>query len=191
MSVFVQYPDDWIGVPEFGADELFATARDWAQALTEELITDAAEHPADEERAALVSALAVIGASVSERGAVASYVFMHSLRGPIDFADLVLVPRSAVGDAPAAEVAGALDPDAIHPPTVIALSTANGFEGALVIRHAPLDDDAPHIITLRASAALDIGAGYVVLGTSTTDLAGFEAFRPHFMALIESVSADG
>lgn len=190
MSVFVRYPDDWIGVPEFGPDEVFATARDWAQALTDELITEVGEQLEQEERAALVGALTVIGVSVAERGAAASYVFLHSIRGPVDFVDLELVPRSAVGDAPASDIAGALEPDAINPPTVTELSTANGLRGALVIRHAPLDADAPHIVTLRASAALDVGDGFAVLATSTTDLAGFEAFRPHFMALIESVAVD-
>ena len=68
------------------------------------------------------------------------------------------------------------------------LRTATGLRGALVIRHAPLDADAPHILTLRASAALDVGDGFAVLGTATTDLAAFEAFRPEFMALIESVA---
>ena len=65
--------------------------------------------------------------------------------------------------------------------------TPGGLHGALVIRHAPFDEQAPHIVTLRATAALDVGEGFAVLGTATTDLAGFEAFRPYFLELIDSV----
>lgn len=192
MSVYVQYPDDWIGVPEFGDGEAFATPGEWAQALADELIALSDERLEESERIALIGALAVAGAGgpergTPERGAQATYVHLRSLRGSLELVDLVLVPRSAVGDASAAEVAGSLDPDAINPPTITALSTESGLRGALVIRHAPFDDEAPHIVTLRATAALDVGNGFAVLGTATTELAHFEAFRPNFLALIESV----
>lgn len=190
MSVYVQYPDDWIGVPEFGEHEAFAMPSEWARALADELIPLADENLDESERVALIGALTVTGTGVADRGANASYVHLRTLRGPIELVDLVLIPRSAVGDASAEEVAGSLDPDAINPPTVTALSTVRGLHGALVVRHAPFDAEAPYIVTLRASAALDIGNGFAVLGTSTTDLAQFEAFRPDFMALIESVTVD-
>ena len=188
MSVFVRYPDDWIGVPEFGDDELFAEPDAWATALTDELIALGIDEPLTaSERAALIGALTLLGSGVHERGARAAYVHLGSLRGPIDVVDLALVPRADVGDAPAHEIAGSLDPDAMQPPTVTNILTPGGLHGALVIRHAPFDAEAPHIVTLRATAALDIGEGFAVLGTSTTDLAGFEALRPHFLALVDSV----
>ena len=190
MSVYVQYPDDWIGVPEFGEGEVFATPAEWARALVDELIPLADENLEEGERVALIGALTLAGTGVADRGANTSYVHLRTLRGPLELVDLVLVPRSAVGDAPAEEVAGSLDPDAINPPTVTELSTAAGLRGALVVWHAPLDAEAPHIVTLRAAAALDVGNGFAVLGTSTTELAQFEVFRPDFMALIESVTVD-
>ena len=190
MSVSVHYPDGWIGIPDFGAGEVFETPRAWAQALVVELVEGSSIPLEPSEQEALVGALALVATGVAERGARASYVHLRTLRGPLELVDLALVPRAAVGDAPAAEVAGALDPDAVRPPTVTELRTATGLRGALVIRHAPLDADAPHILTLRASAALDVGDGFAVLGTATTELAAFEAFRPSFMALIESVSVD-
>ena len=190
MSVYVEYPDDWIGVPEFGDGEVFATPGEWAVALADELIPLGDEQLEEGERIALIGALAVAGTGTAERGAQATYVHLRSLRGPLELVDLVLVPRSAVGDASAAEVAGSLDPDAINPPTITALSTEGGLRGALVIRHAPFDAEAPHIVTLRATAALDVGNGFAVLSTATTELAHFEAFRPDFLALIESVKVD-
>lgn len=188
MSIFVRYPDDWIGVPACGDGEMFAEPREWASALVDELIEiDTNVTLAASEREALISALTLLGSGVRERGATAAYIHLGSLRGPIEVVDLALVARADVGDAPAHEIAGSLDPDAIAPPTVTNVVTPGGLHGALVIRHAPFDEQAPHIVTLRATAALDVGEGFAVLGTATTDLAGFEAFRPYFLELIDSV----
>lgn len=190
MAVYVDYPEDWIGIPEFGEGELFGEPRAWASALTDELVDDTGETLDDSERGALVSALALVATDVTARGSVASYVWLASLRGPVHVVDTVLVARSETGDAAAHEVAGSLETDVLRAPVVTDVVTDRGLRGALVVRHAPLDADAPHVVTLRATYALDVGPGFIVLGTATQDLAQFEAFRPHFRRLIDSVRAD-
>ena len=192
MSVHVTYPPDWIGVPSFGEGEVFAAPADLAAMLTDELVAEFGVAPSAQERQAVAAALTIMGSGTRERGASASYIHFPAWGGPLELVDVVLLDRGVVGDAPAHEVAGSTEPDLLRPPTITDVTTASGLSGSLVIRHAPMDDDAPHVVSLRASCALDVGDGFVVLGTATTDLAAFEAFRPHFLALIDGVTlSDG
>ena len=188
MSVHVTYPPDWIGVPPFGEGEVFAAPADWAAMLTDELVAEFGVAPSPQQRQAVVDALTIMGSGTRERGASASYIHFPAWGAPLELVDVVLLDRGVVGDAPAHEVAGSTESDLLRPPTITDVTTASGLSGSLVIRHAPMDDDAPHVVSLRASCALDVGDGYVVLGTATTDLAAFEAFRPHFLALIDGVT---
>jgi hypothetical protein len=190
VSVYIQYPADWIGVPSFGAGEVFATPADWAAALTDEIIQDSGVNPTAEARQALVNALTMMGTGTRERGASASYIHYPAWGASPELVDVLLIERAAVGDAPAHEVAGSIEPDLLRPATITDIETAKGLHGSLVIRHAPMDSEAPDVVTLRASCALDVGEDWLVLGTAMTDLAAFEAFRPHFLALIDSVTVD-
>ncbi|WP_243075613.1 hypothetical protein [Microbacterium sp. SS28] len=187
MNVYIEYPGDWIGVPRFGAGEVFAVPADWAAALTDELIAESGARPGRVERQALVDALTIMGTGSQERGASSSYIHYPGWGATLELVDVVLLDRSVVGDAEAAEVAGAHEPDLLRPATVTEVETPAGLRGSLVVRHAPLDADAAEVVTLRASCALDVGDGFVLLGTATTDLAAFEAFSPHFRALVDSV----
>lgn len=187
MSVIVEYPGDWIGVPRFGDGEVFARPADWAAALADELIAESDVRPKREQRKSLVSALTVLGTGTDERGASASYIHYPGWGSTPELVDVVLLDRSVTGDASAAEVAGAGEDDLLREPTVTDIENRWGLRGSLVIRHAPMDAEAPHVVTLRASCALDVGDGFAVLGTATTDLPAFEAFRPHFLALVDGV----
>ena len=100
MSVSVHYPDGWIGIPDFGAGEVFETPRAWAQALVVELVEGSSIPLEPSEQEALVGALALVATGVAERGARASYVHLRTLRGPLELVDLALVPRAAVGRPP-------------------------------------------------------------------------------------------
>jgi len=188
VSVHVTYPPDWIGVPPFGDGQVFATPGEWAAMLADELVAEFGVTPAPEARQALVNALTIMGSGTQERGASASYIHYPAWGATLELVDVVLLDRSVVGDAPAHEVAGSTEPDLLRAPTITDVVTPSGLSGSLVIRHAPMDDEAVHVVSLRASCALDVGDGFVVLGTATTDLAAFEAFRPHFLALIDGVT---
>ncbi len=188
MSVHITYPPDWIGVPPFGEGQVFATPAEWAAMLTDELVVEFGVSPSPEERQAVVNGLTIMGSGTQERGASASYIHFPAWGAPLELVDVVLLDRGVVGDATADEVAGSTEPDLLRPPTITEITTASGLTGSLVIRHAPMDDGAPHVVSLRASCALDVGDGFVVLGTATTDLPAFEAFRPHFLALVDGVT---
>jgi hypothetical protein len=188
MSVHITYPPDWIGVPGFGDGALFDSSAEWAEMLADELLTEFGIAPPPAERQALVGALTIMGAGTKERGASASYIHYPAWGSPLELVDVVLLDRSVVGDASAHEVAGSNEPDLLRPATVTEIVNASGLSGSLVIRHAPMDDETTGVVSLRASCALDVGDGFVVLGTATTDLAAFESFRPHFLALIDGVT---
>ncbi len=188
MSVHITYPPDWIGVPGFGDGEVFDDPADWAAMLADELLVEFGITPPREQRQALADALTIMGSGTKERGASASYIHYPAWGAPLELVDVVLLDRSVVGDAPAHEVAGSNEPDLLRPATVTDIVNASGLSGSLVIRHAPMDDETPDVVSLRASCALDVGDGFVVLGTATTDLPAFEAFRPHFLALIDGVA---
>ncbi|MHA6667526.1 hypothetical protein ACX3O0_01520 [Homoserinimonas sp. A447] len=190
MSVFVRYPDDWIGVPPFGEGEVFQTAPEWADALVAELADVTAMRLTDDETAALAGSLALVGGEVETRGAQSCYVYLESLRGPIHIVDGRMIARGEVGDAPVEEVAGIREPDLVREPTVTEVVTDSGLAGVLCVRHAPFDDDARQVMTLRGSYAFEVDGGFFLLSTATTDLAGFERFRPRFAELAASVSQD-
>ena len=63
---------------------------------------------------------------------------------------------------------------------VRASETASGLRGVYVERHAPLDDDAPHVAVISGTYAFHLPSGLVFLSSSSLDLAGFERFRPRF-----------
>lgn len=192
MNVYVDYPDDWIGVPRFGEEQAFPDAATWAALLADELVEEFQVRPPAAARAGLVSALSLLAEGSERRGAT-SYIHYPAWGAALELVDTVLLDRGVVGDASLDEIAGALEPDLLRPATVTRIDTDAGLSGVLVVRHAPMDQESPEIVVLRASCALDVGDGVFVLGTASTDLPGFEAFRPHLLALIESVrvAADG
>jgi hypothetical protein len=188
MSVFVRYPDDWIGVPAFGDGEAFATAEAWADALAVELVDVTGTPLTAEDTEALAGSLALVASDVEKRGAQSSYVYLESLRGPLHVVDGRMIPRREVGDAPVEEVAGIREPDVVREPTVTEVVTDSGLAGVLCVRHAPFDEDAQQVIILRATYAFEVDGGFFVLSTATTDLAGFERFRDRFAQLAAAVS---
>ena len=60
--------------------------------------------------------------------------------------------------------------------------------GVYVERHAPLDDAAVHVGTLIGTYLLETEDEFLMLGTSTTDFAGYERFRPHFEEFARTAS---
>ncbi|MBH0129507.1 hypothetical protein [Salinibacterium sp. NK8237] len=190
MSVFVRYPDDWIGVPPCGPLEEYSTPRVWAQALVDEVVEIARVKLSGDESEALVGALSLIATDTAARGVQASYIFLESFNGPVHYVEGEMIPRSAVGDAPVEEIAGSRDPDVIREPTLTEIVTTSGLRGVLCVRHAPFDEEASHIVTLRATYAFEVEGGFFVLRNATTDLVGFERFREHFSELAATVSEE-
>ena len=186
MNFFIEYPLDWVGIPGFGDGEVFATPEAWADALVREIASDARPRLGRKDRAGLTDAFALIARGLEEGGAQSGYVWLETYRGPLQPVVLTTVPRSAVGDATAAEVAGARGDGDYVPPIVRDLVVAGGATAAYVERHAPLDSDAVHVATVSGVYAFPSDEGVVLLSASTTDFAGYERFRPHFEELAQT-----
>lgn len=190
MSFYIHYPDDWIGVPGFGEGEMFATPRDWATALVAEIAPSFRPKPRRRERAALTDALALLGGSVEEIGAHAGYIWIDTLQSAPFLVGSVPIPRAEAGDASAIDLAGGRSDADYVPPIVREVITGSGVAGAYVERHAPLDDRAVHVGNLIGTYVFEVPEGFLMLGTSTTDFAAYERFRPHFQELASSVRWD-
>ncbi|MEU1971676.1 hypothetical protein ABZ477_08460 [Microbacterium sp. NPDC019599] len=187
MSFYIHYPDDWIGVPQFGDGEVFATPRDWATALVAEIAPAFRPKPRRRQRAALVDALALLGGSVQEIGAQSGYIWIDTLETAPFLVGSIPIPRSEVGDAPAVDIAGGRGDGDYVPPIVRDVVTDSGVPGVYVERHAPLDDRAVHVANLIGTYVFEVPEGFLMLGTSTTDFTAFERFRPHFEELARTV----
>lgn len=189
MSFFIAYPDDWIGVPDFGDGEMFAAPIDWAAALVAELAADAGTEFTGEQRSSLVEALSLLATGVrEERGADSAYIWLASLHGPVRVVDVRAISRRAAGDASAADLAGQGDPGLLREPRVEEFVSDFGVRGVAVEGYVPLDEAASHVVIVRAAHVLESEDGFLQLVSSSTDLAGFEQFRPHFARLAHRVS---
>ena len=113
-------------------------------------------------------------------GADAGYIWLDTLESAPFLVGSKVISRSEAGDAPLPEIAGAGGDGDYVPPIVRDLTTASGLGGVYVERHAPLDDAAVHVGVLVGTYVFEAGDELLMLGTSTTDFAGYERFRPHF-----------
>lgn len=181
MRYRIEYPDDWIGIPEVGEGREFTTARAWADAV----VAHISAHGGFLARtrgvhAGLGDALTVITEGLVSEGAHAGYVWPETLDGPYRFVAVYGFDRDDLGDATAADLAGAAGEHDYVPPLVSAVATLSGAEGVYVERHAPYDQDAPHVATVVGAYAFERPDGIVLMQSSTTDLAAFERFRPRY-----------
>lgn len=187
MSFYIHYPDDWIGIPAFGEGEVFVTPQAWAEALTAEIAPLFRPKPKRRQRASLESVLALYGQNVREIGADTGYIWIDTLETAPFLVGSKVLSRQDVGDAPPAEVAGARSDGDYVPPIVRELTAGGGLPGVYVERHAPLDDAAVHVGTLIGTYVFESEDGLLMFGTSTTDFAAYERFRPHFEEFARTV----
>jgi hypothetical protein len=187
VSFSIDYPNDWIGIPEFGEGEVFATPQDWATALAAEIAPDLRPRPRRRQRAALTDVLALYGASVAEIGAGRGYIWLDTLETAPFLVGSRTIARADVGDAPITDIAGAGGEADYVPPIVTDVVTDSGLRGISVERHAPLDDAAVHVGHLIGTYVFEVEEGFIMFGTSTTDFAGYDRFRPHFAEFARTV----
>lgn len=181
MRYRIEYPDDWIGIPEVGENREFATARAWADAVADHLTVHGGLFGGRKKRpTVLADALTVITEGLVGEGAHAGYVWPETIDGPFRFVAVYGFDREDLGDATAAALAGASGEGDYVPPIVRGILTEAGTEGVYVERHSPLDQDAVHVATISGSFAFERPDGIVLLQSSTTDLAAFERFRPRY-----------
>lgn len=184
MSFYFQYPDDWIGIPQFGGDEVFDTPRAWADALAAELVDLARPRVSRRERpqvrTSLADAFALVGADLDEKKVQAGYLWLESFAGPLHIVTAKVLSRQDVGDATLAEVAGARGDEDYVPPIVTEVAAVGGLAGVYVERHAPLDAEALHVATLSGTYVFEADESLMVFGSSTSDLPSWDAFRPRF-----------
>lgn len=181
MRYRIEYPDDWIGIPEVGEGCEFATAREWADAVAAHIAAHGGFFARTRDlRTGLADALTVITDGLVAEGVHAGYVWPETLDGPFRFVAVYGFDREDLGDTTAAEVAGESGEGDYVPPIVRGIATLSGAEGVYVERHSPLDQDAVHVATISGSFAFERPDGIVLMQSSTTDLAAFERFRPRY-----------
>ncbi|WP_104135348.1 MULTISPECIES: hypothetical protein [unclassified Cryobacterium] len=114
MSIFVDHPDDWIGISYFDAGERWERPEDWARELID-AIADG-ENVSREQCDHIENVFFMLAQSVAERGASASFLRLGNWDGPLVLADLRVESRLAAGTISVEDYAGAADLDAIDPP---------------------------------------------------------------------------
>jgi hypothetical protein len=191
MAYSIDYPQDWIGIPHFGEGEVFATAEAWADALAGEIVAPLGLFGRKKERrAALAETFAFVAKELEKGGAHWGYAWLASVDGPLRFVAVMGLAREDIGDAPAAELAGADGHGDYVPPIVREITASSGATGVYVERHSPMDDEAPLVQVISGTYAFERPDGVVLLQASTTDMAGYEAFRPHYEEFARSFRWD-
>ncbi len=183
MKYRIEYPEDWIGIPDVGEGLEFETARAWSDAVAQHIVSAGGWFSRKKDRRAFLSdTLTVIAEGLAEEGAHAGYVWPETLDGPFRFVAVYGFDRAELGEATAVELAGGTDRSDYVPPIVRDAVSASGATGVYVERHAPLDDDAVHVATITGTYVFERPDSVVLLQAATTDLAAFERFRPRFEA---------
>lgn len=177
----IEYPEGWIGIPRFGAGEMFADAEAWAAALAAELTDDLGLFARrGQRRTALADTFAFVARELEAGGADWGYIWLETLDGPLFFVAVQGLVRSDIGDASARELAGADGAGDYVPPIVREIEADAGDRGVYVERHSPMDADQPLAQVVSGSYAFESPEGVVLMQTSTLDMAGYERFRPRY-----------
>ena len=184
MSIFVDHPDDWIGVPTFDVDDRWQRREGWARELVD-AIADG-EGVSREQRDRIESVFAMLAKSVEERGASASFLRLGDWDGPLVLADLRVESRRSAGTISVEDYAGAADPDAIDPPVVEPFVTTSGLVGVRCTRYLTPDTSVPGVVATR-DYAWEVGETLAALRTATYDLIEFEKSLPQVDALAKTV----
>lgn len=184
MSVFVDYPTDWIGIPQFGPDERWARPELWTKDLLDEITAGARVKRG--QRTALDEVFIMIARGVSERGASMCYVFLAGWSGPIYFADLRVQPRSSAGTISLEDYAGASDPRIAEGPDVKPFVTQSGLQGVRCIRYTTPEEQPPGLIA-QIGYAWEIGDDLALLSYVGYDLVGFESILPRLDELAAGI----
>lgn len=134
MSIFVEHPTDWIGIPYFDKGDRWERPEDWARELIEEIVVGQnlprRKRVSQEQRDIVENIFVMLAKSVEEREASSSYLRLSDWYGPLILVDLRVESRHWAGTISIEDYAGASDPDAIDPPLVDPFVTDSGLVGA-------------------------------------------------------------
>ena len=184
MSIFVDHPNDWIGVPTFGVADRWQRPEDWARELVDALADG--ENVSRDQRDRIENVFAMLARSVAERGASASFLRLGNWDGPLVVVDLRVESRLAAGTISVEDYAGAADPDAIDPPVIKPFVTTSGLVGVRCTRYLTPDKSVPGVVATR-DYAWEVDGTLVALRTASYDLIEFERSLAQVEALAETV----
>ncbi len=185
MSVFVQHPDGWIGIPEDFPDGRWATAQDWAAELVDALAPDLAP-PGDGDSQRLQDYLSIVAASRAARAASRVYVWVEDWEGPVYVADLVVMGAALLPAGTSLEsLAGKDDPDVVEAPIIEPYVTGSGLRGVRSVRY--LNPEGADGLVARADYVWPTPDGFVRLYTAQFDMVAFDRSRPRLEALAATV----
>ena len=190
MSIFLNHPSDWIGIPYFDKGDRWERPEDWARELIEEIVVGQnlprRKRVSQEQRDIVENIFVMLAKSVEEREASSSYLRLSDWYGPLILVDLRVESRYSAGTISIEDYAGASDPDAIDPPLVEPFVTTSGLVGVRGTRHVVPDPAVPGIIA-TVEYAWEVDETLVRLRTATYDLIEFEQTLPYVDALAETV----
>ena len=184
MSIFVEHPKDWIGIPEIGVGQRWEQPDRWANDLLDEIT--AGEAVTAEQRAALLEVLVFIAATQEKRGSSGSFITLIVWSGPIYLVDMILQSRRSAGSISLEDYAGASAPDVAEPPLVEPFATNSGLQGVRCIRYVVPEEQPPGIIAC-VDYAWEIDDSLLRLYAATYDLVDFERGLPLFDTLAATV----
>jgi hypothetical protein len=184
-TVFIDHPDEWIGIPEDWPTDRWENAYQWASELVD-VLADELGPAADDQKASLRDYLVAAANSRRERGASRIYASVDGWTSPVYLADMLLLGRESVGDSTAESLAGADDPDALEKPVVVEFRTTSGLLGVKCTRYVDLTDVDG--IMACVDYVFAVPDGFVRLYTGQFDLVEFDRSMPRMDALALTVS---
>jgi hypothetical protein len=184
-EIFIDHPDEWIGIPEDWDETRWESAYPWASELVDALAESFG--PAEgTERATLRDVLVTVAGSLDTAIASRLYVSVDGWTGPMYVATMAMLPLDLYPGATVEELAGAEDEDVVEKPIVEPYSTDGGLVGVKCVRYT--NDDSVGGILAKADYVVHTPDAWVRFATANYDLVAFERVQPRMDRLARTVT---
>ncbi len=182
--IFVDHPDEWVGIPEDWAGTAWENGYQWASELVD-VFAGEFTAPYDDQRATLRDVLVTVAGSRDPAITSRVYVSVDGWEGPLFVANLSLIPTADLPGVSAGQLAGGEDVDVVEKPLVTGFTTAEGLGGVKCVRYSQ-DLDAGGLIA-KADYVVPTPDTFVRFSTAQYNLVAFERVQPRVERLAQSV----
>ncbi|MEO7123103.1 MAG: hypothetical protein ABI400_08325 [Lacisediminihabitans sp.] len=185
MTILVDHPDPWIGIPEDFPNEGWQSAAEWAAELVD-VLGEELPPPTEGQKRQLAEYLTTVAESRAQRNASRIFVSVDGWAGPVYIADLVVLMGVSSAEVTLEQLDGSQDPDAVEKPIIQPFVTESGLEGIYSVRYLNPPDVGG--LLARADYLWPMPTGFLQLFTAQFDLVAFERVLPRLAALASTVS---